>query len=131
MYKNFAIIDDEEICQFIIEKVIDDTKLTIKTSVFSNGKEAIDFFTLNVNNPEILPDVILLDLNMPIMDGWQFLDYFAVLKQQIKKTIKICILSSSRNEKDIIKAKKYSDVTEYISKPISAEDVIRLYQLNS
>jgi len=128
-YKNFAIIDDDETTQFVVEITIDNTNLAKNIAIFSDGKEAIDFFTLNVNNPENLPDIIFLDLNMPIMDGWQFLDHFAILKPQIVKKITICITSSSTNQNDIIRAKKYSDVTEYIIKPITEEDVIRLCQL--
>lgn len=129
MNKNFAIIDDDETTQFVVEITIENTNLAKNITVFSDGKEAIDFFTLNVNNPENLPDIIFLDLNMPIMDGWQFLDHFAILKPQIEKKITIFITSSSTNQNDIIRAKKYSDVTEYIIKPITEEDVIRLYQL--
>jgi CheY-like chemotaxis protein len=128
-YKNFAIIDDDETTQFIVEITIDNTNLAKNIAVFSDGKEAIDFFILNLNNPENLPDIIFLDLNMPIMDGWQFLDHFEILKPQIGKKITICITSSSTNQTDIIRAKKYCDVTEYIIKPITEEDVIRLHQL--
>lgn len=128
-HKNFAIIDDDETTQFVVEITIDNTNLAKNIAIFSDGKEAIDFFTLNINNPENLPDIIFLDLNMPIMDGWQFLDHFAILKPKIAKKITICITSSSTNQKDIIRAKKYSDVTEYIIKPITEEDVIRLCQL--
>jgi len=129
MNKNFAIIDDDKTTQFIVEITIENTNLAKNISIFSDGKEAIDFFTLNVNNPENLPDIIFLDLNMPIMDGWRFLDHFAVLKPKIEKKIKICINSSSTNQTDIIRAKKYSDVTDYIIKPITVEDIIRIYQL--
>ena len=129
MKKNFAIIDDDETTQFVVEITIDNTNLATNIAIFSDGKEAIDYFTVNVNNRENLPDIIFLDLNMPIMDGWQFLDHFAILKPQIEKKITIFITSSSTNKNDIIRAKKYNDVTEYIVKPITEEDVIRLCQL--
>jgi len=129
MNKNFAIIDDDKTTQFIVEITIENTNLAKNISIFSDGKEAIDFFTLNVNNPENLPDIIFLDLNMPIMDGWRFLDHFALLKPKIEKKIKIFITSSSTNQTDVIRAKKYCDVTDYIIKPITVEDIIRIYQL--
>jgi CheY-like chemotaxis protein len=73
----------------------------------------------NCDKPSSLPDVILLDLNMPILDGWQFLDEF--VKLPIKKEIAIFIVTSSIDPSDIEMVKKYDIVKSYIMKPITAQ----------
>ena len=72
----------------------------------------------------IIPELILLDLNMPIMDGWEFLDEFSIKYAAIFQTVKIAIVSSSVNPADFQKAKEYPFVIDFISKPISV-DILR------
>lgn len=86
---------------------------------FSNPQVALDILKENCNDPQKLPDVILLDLNMPILDGWQFLDEFILLP--LKKDISIFIVTSSIDPSDIEMAKKYDMVKSYIMKPITAK----------
>ena len=73
------------------------------------------------NEPETLPEVILLDLSMPVMDGWQFLDEFTKVK--IEKKITIYIVSSSIDPMDYERAKSYNDIQNYIIKPVQTEDL--------
>ncbi|TAH10177.1 MAG: response regulator, partial [Sphingobacteriia bacterium] len=94
---------------------------------FYNGKEAIGFFQDKQNNSqEELPDVIFLDINMPVMNGWQFLDEYQKLNNSLKSAITIYMVSSSVDDCDIQKSKEYSSVAEYIVKPINR---IRYQQL--
>ena len=86
--------------------------------IASNGLEMIEKIEKQ------LVDVILMDINMPIMDGWQFLDEFIRIKT--KKTINVYIVSSSVNPSDIERAKTYNMVSNYIVKPISRE---KLYSI--
>lgn len=113
------LIDDDEIYIFTTKKLIDKVGFSEKIAVFENGKEAIDAIKLTLRNNNELPDVILLDLNMPIMDGWQFLDEFIRIKSE--KKIKIYIVSSSVDPTDIERANTYNMVSNYIVKPISRE----------
>lgn len=113
------LIDDDEIYIFTTKKLINKIDFCEEVAVFQNGKEAIDAIKFTLRNKNELPDVILLDLNMPIMDGWQFLDEFIRIKSE--KQIKIYIVSSSVDPSDIERANTYNMVSNYIVKPISRE----------
>jgi CheY-like chemotaxis protein len=73
----------------------------------------------NAQKPDALPDVILLDINMPIMDGWDFLEWFKEFKENLVKAIPIFMVSSSIDWRDIEKAKSYEEVIDYMSKPLT------------
>ncbi|PLB17916.1 MAG: Two-component response regulator [Flavobacteriaceae bacterium FS1-H7996/R] len=77
---------------------------------------------------EALPDVILLDLNMPVMDGWEFLEEFISLKPKLEKKIPIYIVSSSNDPADIMKAKSISEVTDFIIKPVTEAKFVEMIQ---
>lgn len=119
--KTVCVIDDDEIYQFLCRKTMETTQRTKKIMIFSNGKDAIDFFCDNKKSSDNLPDVIFLDLDMPVMDGWQFLDEFLPLKTNIEKQIIIYIVTSSEHPVDISKAKDISEVKGYVIKPITVD----------
>ena len=95
---------------------------------FYNGKEAIDFL-INPENQNQLPDIIFLDINMPVMDGWGFMESFVKIKPQLGKKITIYMVSSSINQDDINRAKGISDVTDYVIKPISQDTLVELFKV--
>ncbi|MFZ5554458.1 MAG: response regulator [Bacteroidota bacterium] len=123
---NLFIVDDDEAYRFLAKEIIGETDLVNQIKVFYNGKEAIDFLKTAHYNPDNLPEVILLDLNMPIMDGWEFLSEYTALKPRIGKKITIYIVSSSIDPRDIERAKSISDVTDFIIKPISKEHFVEV-----
>ncbi len=125
--KTICIIDDEEIIQFIIKTVIRNLNNEISILSYKNGEEALEALKQVVD--EDLPDVILLDINMPVMGGWQFLDEFVKLKPNPNKRIAIYILSSSAAPDDKIRAKVYKDIIGYINKPIEADTLKKITQL--
>ncbi len=118
------IIDDDPIHQKITQIIIEKHKLFDDYSSFLEADVAINFLKDNVSQPHVLPDVILLDLNMPVFDGWDFLDTYDPIVSLIKKPIKVFIVTSSVDEKDKAKAKTYACVTGFISKPLTP-DIIR------
>jgi len=120
--KTVCVIDDDEVFQFLCEKTIEKTQRAKKLMLFLNGKEAIDFFNENKNNNESLPDIIFLDIDMPIMDGWQFLEEFLPIKSDIEKRIVIYIVTSSEHPLDVSKAKDITEVKGYVIKPITVEN---------
>lgn len=122
--KNIFIIDDDEIFVFLATKAIEDTNLVDQIKIFGNGKEAITFLAEIADNTALLPDIILLDLSMPIMDGWGFLEEYMVLKNKIKKKITIYIISSSISPQDIEKAKNISLSSDFVVKPLSKDRFI-------
>ncbi|TAE54967.1 MAG: response regulator [Bacteroidetes bacterium] len=112
------IVDDDKIYQFILKKNIEQLHITDTISSFPHGKEAIDTLRQLIENQSPLPDLILLDINMPVMDGWDFMEEYIVLKKQFEKTIPIYIISSSIAQEDKTKARSYEDIVDFLVKPV-------------
>ncbi|MDI5895066.1 response regulator [Flavobacterium algoritolerans] len=123
------IIDDDKLTVKLMSILISKSKFCEEIHSFNNAQFAIDKLKENWDDSEILPDAILLDLNMPVMDGWQFLDEFIHLP--IKKEISIFIMTSSIDPADIEMAKKYDVIKDYIMKPITANKLDMLCKLIS
>jgi YesN/AraC family two-component response regulator len=119
-----CLIDDDQVYTFGFKKLINLRGLNSRVINFRDGSQAITWLT-NPLNGHNLPDVIFLDINMPNMDGWDFMREFAEIKSQLGKKITIYMLSSSIDLNDIYRAKKITDVADYIFKPINE------YQLNA
>ncbi|MBR9918023.1 response regulator [bacterium] len=111
-----CIVEDDPMHLFITKKYIELSGFVEKILVCKNGKEAYSTLKTMIQNSEKLPQVIFLDLNMPVWDGWQFLDEFT--KIPIEQKITIFILTSSNNEEDIKRAERYSLTSNYLVKPI-------------
>ncbi|WP_111309024.1 response regulator [Confluentibacter sediminis] len=124
--KTLTLIDDDDIFVFLTKKVIEQTNLVNLIKVFGNGLDAINFLKKNKYNTDSLPEIILLDLSMPIMNGWQFLEEYAKLNPSIGKKITIYICSSSISHDDITRAKSINEVSDYIIKPITKNRLIEV-----
>jgi len=118
-----CVIDDDDIYTFTIKRIIAKAEVAEKTIFFHNGQVAIDFFHNCLELISNLPDMILLDLNMPVLDGWQFLDEFIKLVPRLGKKILIYIVSSSIDEDDFKRAKAMEQVSDFIVKPLNAGDL--------
>lgn len=122
----FCIVDDDDIYQFTTSVLLKKTDLVNKIIVFSNGLKAIDFLKDEMGNKENIPDVLFLDINMPVMDGWEFLEEYLLIKHMMPKTVVIYMVSSSVDEKDVIKAKRISALSGYLVKPISSQHIMEV-----
>ena len=116
-----CIIDDDPIFRFGTKKMMETIYLPLDFLIYKNGQEAFDELLPILRQGTNLPDVILLDLNMPIMDGWQFL--YELVKIPNAERISIYIVSSSVDTRDIDKAKSYDIVNNYIIKPFSVSKI--------
>ena len=116
-----CIIEDEPMHIYITKKLLDLTGMVESLLIFSNGKEAYDKLKAIFKESEKLPEIILLDLNMPVWDGWQFLDEFT--KIPIDTKVIIYILTSSNNPDDFKKAETYNIAKNYLVKPIRLEEL--------
>lgn len=120
-YNKILIIDDNYIDNYITSAIIKKNNLANDLLEFDNGLKAIEYLEQNKDNAEELPDLILLDLYMPLMDGFEFLNLFEKIDFTSTKKCKICIVSSSIDDNDIIKAKLDKNIYTFISKPLTAE----------
>ncbi|SEG11317.1 response regulator [Flavobacterium urumqiense] len=123
------IIDDDKLTVKLMSILISKNDFCEEIESFYNAKDAISKLKENAGDNGILPDAILLDLNMPVMDGWQFLDEFISLP--ITKEIHIFIMTSSIDPADIEMATTYKVVKEYIMKPITTQKLDDLCKLIS
>jgi CheY-like chemotaxis protein len=127
-FNNVFVVDDDKIFHFIIKKLLKNNNIDVNPTFFENGFEAIEGIKNKLKQGENPPDLILLDINMPILDGWQFLDEFKLIKKLLNKEIIIYIVSSSDNHVDITKAKDYKEeVKNYYLKPMSPEDIKAIF----
>ena len=116
-----ALVDDDKIFQLTSARMIEALDLSRKILQFGNGEEALQYLKSNADDADNLPDYIFLDINMPYVDGWMFLADYATLKDTLRKDIQIFMISSSIDQRDIVRAQKNSGVRDYILKPVSPE----------
>ncbi|MFM9987784.1 two-component system response regulator [Flavobacterium sp.] len=117
------IIDDDKIFIFVLKKLLGKNESFDQVLDFKNGEEVLKILS-DKNN--ILPSIILLDINMPVIDGWQFLEQIEKLPN--KNKLNIFIMSSSIDANDIEKSKSFSTVKDFISKPINNEKLNKLIE---
>jgi len=124
-----CIIDDDDVYIHLIKKIVDLKKLCENLLIFKNGKEALEYFKAIIENTsnDVLPEIILLDLNMPVMDGWKFLKKFTKISSPVAHQTTLYIVSSSIDSYEIEKAKSYDLVTDYLVKPITIDSLETLF----
>jgi CheY-like chemotaxis protein len=122
-YSSVMLIDDNEIDNFINQKMIEGCGFSDNVYVHTSGKSALEFYqNLNRSNnvPDALfPQVIFLDINMPMMDGFQFLEEFEKIAVRQSEPVKIVMLTTSINPIDIEKASKGKFVSKFLNKPLT------------
>jgi CheY-like chemotaxis protein len=125
---NILLVDDDEINNFISIKLIRKALLSADITACLNGKFAIDqLVEMQRKGADKLPDYILLDINMPIMNGWEFLEEYKRLNIDPLGKTRIFIISSSVFSNDINKAKSYPLVKSFISKPLSIDKIKEMF----
>ncbi|MBL4888356.1 MAG: response regulator [Flavobacteriaceae bacterium] len=113
------LVDDDDATNFINKMIISKAKCTKKIHVCLNGQEALDFLKKKNDNHYPKPDIIFLDINMPVLDGWEFLEEYKDLDVLQKDEIIIIMLTASLNPDDKAKANTINEVSGYISKPLN------------
>jgi len=125
MSRKVAIIDDDSIFQFTTKVKFEKLELASEVLIFDDGEEVLDF----IRETEIgqLPSILLLDINMPIVDGWDFLELYKDIDAQKRNIMKIYMLSSSINPDDVKRAEANPFVADYITKPIHDKDLTKIF----
>ena len=123
MNSTIVIIDDDFISQFTTKRFIEKYEISDSVLTFPNGQEALNHFSDEANKP--FPNTLLLDLNMPVLDGWGFLAEVSKL-EELYSNLNVFIMTSSVSEKDIHLSKQYSCVKDYFVKPVSKENLEKL-----
>ena len=121
-----CLIDDDFIHQFGMKRMIQRYQPSVGVIEFSNGLDAINFFKTPHREDEI-PELIFLDINMPVMNGWEFIEEFVKIRSTLQKKIDIYILSSSTDSQDIHRAKSNTEITDYIIKPLTADSFKNIF----
>lgn len=129
-HKAVMLIDDNDIDNFINEKIIKGFTFADNVYVHSSSKSALEFLknleTLKEGHLELIPDFIFLDINMPIMDGFHFLGEFEKLSPKFRSSVKIVMLTTSLNQSDIERVKPFKQVVKFLHKPLTEANLADL-----
>lgn len=124
---NLLVIDDDDINIFIIKKIVEKTGYSVNMTSKGNGQLAIDYLLEVTQDDALFPNLMLIDINMPVLNGWEFLEAYEGLN--IPRQPDMYMLSSSVYENDIEKAKTYKSIKGFISKPLSIERLSELLRV--
>jgi CheY-like chemotaxis protein len=121
--KHIWLVDDDRVTNFVNERLlVKEGVLTVMA--FTKASEALEQLSKLISSaPDHLPEVIFLDINMPIMDGWEFLDEFQSLDSDALKQCRVYMLTSSIDQEDQQKSSSYKSVCGFISKPLTPEKI--------
>lgn len=120
------VVDDDNLFFMITRNNLRKTGIETTTELFSNGLEALHAIQDCIARKKTLPRLIILDLNMPLFDGWSFLDGYEKIDAGIRSQIKIYICTSSIDPNDIAKANEMTDVLGFLEKPLQPELLLKL-----
>jgi CheY-like chemotaxis protein len=126
MELSFLVIDDSELDCFVARKIIEHTDKSLPVKSYTNGREVIDQIRADFDKRDMALTIILLDLRMPIMNGFQFVEEFEKFPLDIKRKYQIHILSSSKNANDLYRISTYDTVISTIEKPFTREKLLVL-----
>jgi CheY-like chemotaxis protein len=120
-FKEVLLVEDDPITVLVCDRIIKISDFADKVTSCENGKVAIDHLKKLASEEGPYPEIIFLDINMPVMNGWDFLEEFEPIKHMFQPFPSIYILSSTVDPEDYKKAKSFSIVKDFISKPMSKE----------
>ena len=129
MLHEVLLIDDYEADNFLHRMVLEEMGCAETISEKNNGREALNYLTTEVDGQLPSPDLIFLDINMPVMNGWEFLDAYAGLPQDQRRACIVAMLTTSQNPGDLSRVESSSVVSEYLSKPLTEDAVRRILEV--
>ena len=120
------LVDDNDTDNYLNKTVIERAGISNEIVIKNSGLSALEYFQRNLNNPDQVPDLLFLDINMPIVDGYGFLKEFKNYPANIKNKCNIVVLSSSSSKSDFTRMAADHNVDNYFTKPLSKEDLKNL-----
>ncbi len=117
------LVDDDETTNYLNKRLLTRMEIADHIEVVTNGEEALTFLNTAITQGQPLPDLMFLDIKMPVMDGFEFLDQYHQLPENYQKCILVMMLTSSASFYDLEKLKKYNAVEQHISKPLEEAHV--------
>lgn len=127
-FNNVFVVDDDKVHHFIIKKLLEKNNIQVNPAFFENGFDALNDLKSKLEKGEKLPDLILLDINMPVVDGWQFLEEFSSMRKDLPEEITIHIISSSDNDINADKLEEFKSIIEsYYVKPMTSESIKTIF----
>lgn len=124
--KRVCIIDDDPTYVFALNYLLKVNNLSLETMVFNTGEEALHYFSEHRDVEEKLPHIVFLDMNMPLMDGWDFMDSYCRLKPQLKVDVALYMMSSSINKQDVARSREFEQIADYLVKPMEVEELLKI-----
>lgn len=127
---SILLVEDDEATNFISQMVIKKMDCADHVQVAWDGGEALDYLKACRNNGTGQPELILLDINMPGLNGWEFLDEYHKLDEQEKAKVVVVMLTTSMNPDDHARARQHPDVSGFRNKPLTVglmEDILAAY----
>ncbi|WP_339651460.1 response regulator [uncultured Maribacter sp.] len=125
---NILLVDDDDIYLYIMKNTIHQLHNELTINSFTDGEQAVEYITKCTEEKVELPEVIFLDINMPFLDGWGFLAEFKKLKPKIVKQVNIYMVSSSMLESDMKRAANFEELTGYVVKPVTKEQLTEIFK---
>lgn len=115
---SIMIVEDDDTARFLLQVQIDRLGTGDVLTIVTNGEEAIDVLHRGIAGEHALPDIVILDPGLPVMDGWEFLDTYARMLPEMGRQAVIVILTTSIDPADMERARSYSFVRRFIVKPL-------------
>lgn len=122
------LVDDNDVDNFLHRRVIESTNIPANIIIKNSGRSALEYFKDHLHDLEKLPDLLFLDIDMPIVDGLAFLFEFEEFPMSIKQKCHVIILSSSGSKYDKDRMMNNNNVDDYIVKPLTTEDLYQIEQ---
>lgn len=130
-YPKFIVVDDDPISNTICRLTLEMVLGRIDLESFTNPKEALDYITTKYVVPTFSKTILLLDIDMPIMSGWEFLERFDSLNENIKSHINVFILSSSVDPRDKDRSYSNKNVSSFLIKPLTVDAIKNVLKINA
>jgi len=125
-FKSVLLVDDDPTINFVHKLFLTEWEVTDQIYTAANGQEALDFLDQNEDFGQSPPSMILLDINMPVMNGFEFLEAYELLPDSKKASVIMAMLTTSLHEKDREKASKFINLDSYMSKPLEKEQLMKV-----